>query len=289
MQIFINGLITGLTIAVMALAFTVVYLPTHIFYIALAGIYAIAPFLTWMSLQWGWAWYWSAMLSLGMGILLSLVCEWLNHAPLDRKMASSGAHLVSSLGLYIMMVQAIAIIWGNETKVLRMGLDATYTIAGAIITQAQVIAAIASVVVLGIFYVWLQFSQLGLQFRALADNRKEFMLKGYNSRALRLIAFGISGFLGSLSGLLVAYDIGFDPQGGLSALLLAVVATIIGGRQSFLGAALGGVLLGILRSQVVWFLSARWQQAATFLLLAIFLFLRPQGILSHKGRLESES
>jgi branched-chain amino acid transport system permease protein len=288
-QILINGLITGLTIAVMALAFTVVYLPTHIFYIALAGIYAAAPFLTWMSLQWGWAWYWSVILSLGVGVLLSLVCEWLNHAPLDRQRASSGAHLVSSLGLYIMMVQAIAVIWGNETKVLRMGIDTTYSFGGAIITQAQAIAAIVSVMVLGGFYVWLQFSQLGLQFRALADNPQEFMLKGYNARSLRLIAFGLSGFLGSLSGILVAYDIGFDPQGGLSALLLAVVATIIGGRQSFWGAACGGVLLGLLRSQVVWFLSARWQEAVTFLLLAIFLFLRPQGILGQKGRLEAES
>ena len=95
----------------------------------------------------------------------------------------------------------------------------------------------------------LKYSQLGLEFRALADNAKEFALRGYNVNRLRLLAFGLSGLLGAVSSLLVAYDIGFDPNGGLNAVLLAVVAVIIGGRQSFLGPILGGILLGVIRSE----------------------------------------
>jgi branched-chain amino acid transport system permease protein len=86
----------------------------------------------------------------------------------------------------------------------------------------------------------------------------------------------------------VAYDIGFDANGGLNTVLLAVVAVIIGGRQSFLGPILGGILLGVIRSEVVWFWSARWQEAITFLILAIFLFVRPNGLLGNKMRLEAE-
>jgi branched-chain amino acid transport system permease protein len=157
-----------------------------------------------------------------------------------------------------------------------------------VLTQSQLLAAVVSSTILVAFYLWLQFSQLGLQFRALSDNPKEFALRGYDIQRLRLISFAISGFLGALSSLLVAYDIGFDPQGGLVALLLAVVATIIGGYQSFLGSTLGSLLLGLLRSQVVWFLSARWQEAVTFLLLVLFLFIRPNGILGQKTRLEAE-
>ncbi|MFM7578014.1 MAG: ABC transporter permease subunit, partial [Microcystaceae cyanobacterium] len=99
---------------------------------------------------------------------------------------------------------------------------------GLVLTNAQIWAAIASSVVLGCFYAWLKYSQLGLEFRALADNAKEFALRGYNVNRLRLLAFGLSGLLGAVSSLLVAYDIGFDPNGGLNAVLLAVVAVIIG-------------------------------------------------------------
>jgi branched-chain amino acid transport system permease protein len=58
-----------------------------------------------------------------VGIGISLSCEWLNHSRLERQGASPGAHLISSLGIYIVVVQTVAMTWGNETKVLRAGLD----------------------------------------------------------------------------------------------------------------------------------------------------------------------
>jgi branched-chain amino acid transport system permease protein len=146
---------------------------------------------------------------------------------------------------------------------------------------------VVGIIVLTGFYGWLVFSKLGLQMRALADNPVELALYGYNVRMLRIISFSMAGFLCGISSLLVAYDIGFDPQGGLATLLLAVVAMIVGGRNSFAGPVLGGIILGVTRSEVVWFLSARWQEAVTFLLLALFLFFRPNGLLSPKTRLEA--
>lgn len=288
MQIFLNGLISGLTIAILALGFTIVYLPTRVFHVALGGIYALVPFVAW-SLLGKVPWMLAIAIALGCGGIASLLCEWLNHRLLERKGAASGTHLVSSLGIYILLTQMVAIIWGNQTKVLRTGLDSVVIWGDVILTHAQLIAAGVSVFLIIAFSVWLKFSDLGLQFRALADNPKELALRGYNIHRLRTIAFGLSGLLGAIAALLVSYDIGFDPNGGLSAVLLAVVAVIIGGRQSFFGAVLGGILLGVVRSEVVWVLSARWQEAVTFALLALFLYVRPNGILGGKVRLEAES
>lgn len=289
MQIFVNGSITGLTIAMLALAFSVVYLPTRVFHVALGGIYAAVPFIAWAFLQWGWPWYIVITVATFTGVGLSLACEFVNHSPLERKRASSGAHLVSSLGIYIIIVQAIALIWGNQTKVLRTGIDAVAAFGNITITRAQILAAVVSLLILSLFYCWLRISNLGLQFRALADNPTELALRGHNIRRLRLVAFGMSGVLCSVSSLLVSYDIGFNPHGGLVALLLAIVAVIIGGRESFMGPVLGGIFLGLMRSGVVWFRSARWQEAVTFLLLALFLLARPNGLLGRKGRLEAET
>jgi branched-chain amino acid transport system permease protein len=214
MQILLNGLITGLTIAVLALAFTVVYLPTRVFHVALGGIYVLVPFVTWAGIQLKMPWFLAVLLAVLASLIVSLLCEAFNHRRLERKGAGSGVHLVSSLGIYIILVQTVALIWGNETKVLRVGLDGVIKFSGIVLTNAQIWAAIASSVVLGCFYGWLKYSQLGLEFRALADNAKEFALRGYNVDRLRLLAFGLSGLLGAVSSLLVAYDIGFDPNGG---------------------------------------------------------------------------
>lgn len=288
MQIFANGLITGLTIVVLALAFVVVYLPNRVFHIALGGVYSLVPFIAWICLQQGWPWYLAIIVAMLAGVLVSLACEWLNHFPLELKQASPGAHLVSSLGIYIVIVQIIVLIWGNESKFFRSGIDAVIAIGNMRLVQTQLVAAGVSGVAIALFYLWLHLSNLGLQFRAMADNPKQFALQGYNVPRLRLIAFGLSGILGSISSLLIAYDVGFDPHVGLVSVLLAVVAVLIGGRQSFWGPALGGMLLGVMRSQVVWFLSARWQDAITFIILALFLYLRPNGLLGQKDRLESE-
>ena len=87
----------------------------------------------------------------------------------------------------------------------------------------------------------------------------------------------------------MAREIGFHPHSGLDTLLLAVVAAIIGGQGSFIGPIIGGLLLGIVRSEVVWHISAQWQDGVTFLLLALFLLLRPQGIVARRARLEAEA
>jgi len=289
MQSLANGAITGLTIAVLALAFTVVYLPTRIFHIALGGVYTVVPFIVWTALRQHYPWPVAVIIALSAGVTLSLLCELLNHSYLDRKQASSGAHLVSSLGIYIMITQITVIIWGNESKALRTGLDENVIYGHITLTRAQVISAIISLIILVTFYAWLRFSTLGLRFRALADNPVEFSLRGYNLRLFRWLAFILAGFLCSISSLLVSHDVGFDPHAGLASLLIAIVAVIIGGRGSFFGPVIGGLLIGIIRSEVVWFLSARWQDAVTFLLLAVFLFIYPNGVCGRKRRLEAEA
>ena len=63
-------------------------------------------------------------------------------------------------------MQSVALVWGNETKVLRVGLDGIWQAGNVTLTYAQITAAIVSTIALGCFLWWLQFSQLGLQFRA---------------------------------------------------------------------------------------------------------------------------
>lgn len=287
MQIILNGLISGAAIALLAVAFQMVYLPTRVFFIGLAGIYSLAPFLVLAVSKAGMPLAVGVALAVATCMLVAVACEWLNHAPLARKGASDGAHLISSLGIYILLVQLIAILWGNDTKTLRTGIDSTVQFGGSILTGSQLImAGIAVMLLLGV-WVMLRTSNIGLRLRALADNPMQFALFGYNVDAHRLIAFAFAGLFASASSLLIAYDVGFDPYTGLHAVLLAVVAVIVGGRHSFIGPAIGGLLLGLVRAEVVWHFSARWQEAVTFGVLVLFLLLRPHGLFGQKARIEA--
>ncbi len=289
MQILLNGIISGSAIALLAVAFQAAYLPTRVFFIGLAGIYALAPYLAHAAIAAGTGWIIAIALSAALSVGVALICEWANHARLARRRASSGAHLIASLGIYIVIVQIIAMIWGNDTKTLRTGLDDVTRMGDVIVTGAQWITAGTAVLMLGAFILFLSRSTLGLRLRALADNPDQFALFGYNVDRHRLLAFGLAGLFGSAAALVTAYDIGFDPHTGLHAVLLAIVAVIIGGRHSFAGPIFGAILLGVIRAMVVWNWSARWQEAVTFALLALVLLFRPQGLFGRQHRIEAAS
>jgi branched-chain amino acid transport system permease protein len=289
MQILINGLIAGGGIALLAVGFQAVYLPTRVFYMALAGLYAAAPYFLQALLRLGWPWPVATAIALLGAVGLSLLFEWINHGPLFRKRASDGVHLIASLGLSIITVQLLALIWSNEQRTLRTSLDHVTRVNGLTVTGAQWVTLATSVVLLAGFGWFLRRSNLGLRLRAMADNPTQFALLGFNVPHYRLLSFAVAGLFAGGAALTTAFDVGFDPHVGLHSVLLAIVAVIIGGQGTFLGPILGGLVLGLLRAQVVWHFSARWQDAATFALLGIFLLIRPQGLLGKERRLEAQT
>lgn len=287
MQILINGTIQGVLISLLAIGFSIVYNSTGIIYVAQGAVYALSPFLLLSFLKFGMGIPFAVFFTFVITILLSMSFEKINHWPLYKKEASPLIQLISSLGIYIIIVQIIALIWGNETKVLRTGVDTVFNYWGVILTKSQIIGGATGLIFILLFLLLLKTSDTGLMLIALSDNPIQLSLLGHDIVKLRLLTFGISGLFTTTAASLTALDVGFDPQGGLNAVLIAIVATIIGGKGSFVGPVICGILLGIARSQIVWYTSARWEDALTFLLLVLFLFFRPQGILGIKGRIET--
>ncbi|MFO1058736.1 MAG: branched-chain amino acid ABC transporter permease [Dongiaceae bacterium] len=287
MQLVLNGAGSGAVVAVLALAFQLVYLPTRVFHFAMAALYAAAPFIVWQALDWGVPRPAALLLGVLGTVALSLLAEAVNHGPIARRSGSFSAQLIASVGFYIILVQVIAVIWGNDPKALRGGADTVIPLGSVVVTGMRLwqIAGCAALVLA--FFAWLFLTRVGLLFRALSDNPRELAVRGHNVRRLRLVAFAISGAMIGTVAILVALDTGFYSYSGLPMLLLSVVAAIIGGRHSFLGAVIGGLLLGLVRAQVEWYLSPRWLDAATFVLLVVFLLFRPEGILARRARLEA--
>lgn len=287
MQALLNGLVSGLALALLATGFQTVYLPTGVFFLSLAAIYAAAPFIALSVLKGGGWWLVAIPSAVLVSVVLCVLCEWANHAPLARRQASQSAHLIASLGIYIVLVQVLVMVWGNDTMTLPVETNPASHCAGLVITHAQWSILGIAVALLAGFAAMLMYSRFGLRLRALADDPVQFALFGYDATRHRLLAFGLAGVLTAASSLVTAYDTGFAPYGGLHMLLLAIVSVIIGGRRSFVGPIVGAILLCILRDQVAWHLSARWQEPFTFALLAVFLLVRPQGLFGHTTRLEA--
>lgn len=109
-------------------------------------------------------------------------------------------------------------------------------------------------------------------------------VSGVSRDRVVLYSFGVGSALAGLAGTLVAMDVGMTPAMGLNALMMSVVATVVGGVRSVSGVTLGAVFLSLAQHLGAWKISSRWQDAIAFVILLAFLLVRPEGVLGKKVR-----
>lgn len=288
-QLIANGIVLSSLYALVALGFGLVYNTTRILHIAHGAIYTVSSYLFYLFLiQMKLPFIVALLFSLLLTSFLGVLIEFIVYRPLELKKASSLMYLISSLGLYTILVNLIALIWGNETKILRPGVEETVRIGSVILTRIQLVQFLAGVVIIACLFLFFKHSRTGKLIRAFADNRVLAEVVGINIWKLRAGIFGVSSFLAGVASILNALDVGMDPNVGMSVLLIAMVAVIIGGVKVTEASVAGAFVIGILQSLVIWKFSARWVEAVVFSLLIVFLLIRPQGLFGRKLRVETK-
>jgi branched-chain amino acid transport system permease protein len=294
-QLIANGLITGLIYSIVALGFRLVYATTKVLHIAHGAVYLAAAYLF---LAWNWALgglngelnatriFAAGLLSIGTASLLGLLSEKLIYYPLYKRNAPNLVAFISSLGLYTVVVNALALCFGSEPKTAFMDIESTATFAGVIITRIQVIQFVLSSALVYLVIFLISSTLFGRNIRALSDNPILINVLGIDIKRLRVWAAIFGAILAAAGSLLRVFDVGFNLHIGLSVVLTAIVATIIGGDRSYAATVLAAASLGIIQNLVVWLLSSQWQDAAIFAVLVIFLLVNKEGLFFSKMRLE---
>lgn len=287
LQLLANGLISGCLFAILATGFALIYNTTRILHIGYGATYTLATYLCYACVtRLHWSLPWSIASALLLTALIGGALELLVFAPLERRRASLLVSMLTSLGVYIVLVNTIAIFFGNESQVLRPGAEATVQMGPVILTRVQVLQGIVVLVLLPSTLALVKFTPLGRTIRAVRDHPTLTQVMGINLRVARTLAFVLGSALAGVAAILSALDVGIEPNMGMPALLIAAIALIVGGVGTFEGAALGGFLVGVLQSLVVYKLSSHWTDALTFAVLILFLVFRPQGLVGRRQRLE---
>ncbi len=95
-------------------------------------------------------------------------------------------------------------------------------------------------------------------------------------------SFAIGSALAGIAGILVSLDVDMTPTMGMNALMMGVVAMIVGGVGSIWGIVLGSLLLALAQNLGVWYISSQWQDAIAFAILLISLLFKPEGFFGKK-------
>lgn len=282
-QSLINGISQGSVYALTALGFAIIYGTIGIFHYSHGAVYTLSAYIALVLFT-------KIEVSLGVGIILTMIAGGLTgvaingliYEPMGRLGSSRQVILVASMGVSIVMLNSISLIWGNITQVLEIrGADWLYKsheFGSIFLTSSQILIIGVTIVALLCVIIFSK-SRIGLSVIALGNDSEVAENLGMNVKFIRYITLAIGSSLAALSSVLVSIDVkAIDPNMGSTALLMTIIAVIIGGGGNFSAAIVGGFLIGLIKNFAVWTVSSEWDVTIMFIVLILVIIFKPNGI-----------
>lgn len=225
------------------------------------------------------------VLALGAG--LAVAAEAFVFRPLRN--ASPVSLMVASFALGVLLQNLLLVTYGGRPKALSLwaGLGAPVPVLSAQVPLLQLIVIAAVAVILLGLALMLKRSRLGLEMRAAAEDFGMARLLGVRANRVIAGAFALSGALAAVVALVLVAQTGVaDVRMGGSIMLIAFIATVVGGMGSLPGAVAAGLLLGAASAALQAFLppEARpFRDAFLYALVILVLLIRPQGLFAPAG------
>ena len=197
--------------------------------------------------------------------------------------------MITSFALGFVIRYALLMLYSSRPKSIELwpSLSLPVEFLGAHIPLLQVVTIAITVVVLTALTLFLKHTRFGLEMRAAADNFTMARMLGVRANRVIMLAFALSGMLAATIGLILATQTGTaDIQMGASIMLVAFIATVIGGLGNLVGAVVAGFLIGgaSVLMQVVLPLDARpFRDAFVYGAVIVTLLLKPDGLFAAKS------
>jgi branched-chain amino acid transport system permease protein len=292
LQQLINGLADGSILALIALGYTMVYgilrfinfAHSDVFMIgAFAGFYLapkIAAFLPMPSIAGG-----LVVMAGSMAIcaVLGILIERFAYRPLRRSPKLSV--LITAIGVSLFLEYTGQKFFGAAPRSFPqiIPVKPITGIPGLTIDTNQIVVLVVTVVLLIVLRFIVLKTKIGMAMRALSFNPEAAALMGVNTDVVISFTFGLGSALAAAAGILYAVNFpAIDPLMGVLPGLKAFCAAVLGGIGNLPGAALGGLIIGIVETFVGGSEFSTYRDAIAFAILILILLIKPSGLLGKK-------
>jgi branched-chain amino acid transport system permease protein len=197
--------------------------------------------------------------------------------------------LVTSFALSYLLQHLAEIIFGSVSKTVDISesLSSSIHLGSLSIPKLDLITIAATLLLLAGLTAFLARTRMGVQMRAAAESFSMARLLGVRANNVIAVAFMLSGVLAAVASLLLVAQTGAVTNTiGASPVLVAFIATVLGGIGSLRGAVLGGFLLGFLTVALASYLPLElryYRDAFVYTAVIAMLLLRPQGLIVAKN------
>ena len=285
LQFLITGITNGSIYALIALGFVVIYSVTSVINFA-QGEFAMLGALMAVSLI-------AAGLPQGLALVGAVIGVGIFSALLYRvglrpaRDASPLVLIIITIGAALAIRGAALVVWGTDPyQMAPFTAGSPLQVGGAVVRLQSLWVLGTTLVLQPLLHLFFTRTMLGRSLRACAVNRLAARLMGIRTDRMALLAFGLSGAVGALGGVIIAPIIFATYDMGLMLSLKGFVAAVMGGMVNYPAAVAGGFLLGILESLGAGFISSGYKDAIAFIALFIILLSKPRWLVQAEEEIE---
>ncbi len=290
-QQLINGLALGAIYGLIALGYTMVYgvlrfinfAHGDIFMLGAFAGYYFAPLVNrFLPAQSYFSGALVLVLAMAVCAVIGMLIEFLAYRPLRNRPKLTVLITAIGVSLFIQYTCQHAAVFGAAPRKFPDLIPATtWHIGGLVIASSQVIVLVTTLVLLIALRFIVQKTKVGTAMRAVSFNEQAAVLMGVNINRIISFTFGLGSALAAAGGILYAMNYSsIEPLMGVQTGLKAFVAAVVGGIGNLPGAALGGLILGIVETFAGGIPGlSNYRDGIAFAILILILLFRPSGLL----------
>jgi branched-chain amino acid transport system permease protein len=280
MQAIVNGFALGWLYVLMALGLTLILSIMGILQLAHGEVYMIGAYVTYYCcVSFGVNLYASMFISMAVMAGFGLFLERFLFRPVRAQIL---APIVISLGLTLILMSSAVVGFGLYERSIPRLAQGSFVFLGSAVPKDRIIAVGFAVGLLLLLYLFLKKSKYGQAMVASAQSREGAILRGISPNVMSSIAMAIGCALAAAGGTLAGSILMLTPSMGTLPLVKGLVIIVLGGMGSLLGAAIGGIFLGLVDGIIPVAFSPGLTSLAPLVVVIAILLVRPQGLFGHE-------
>jgi branched-chain amino acid transport system permease protein len=279
-QAIANGLALGWLYVLMALGLTLILSIMGILQLAHGEVYMIGAYVTYYCCaSFGVNIYASMFISMAVMAVFGVLIERFLFRPVRAQIL---APIVISLGLTLILMDTAVVGFGLYERSLPRLAQGSFVFLGSAVPKDRIIAVGFAIALLLLLYLFLKKSKYGQAMVASAQSQEGALLRGINPNLMSAMAMAIGCALAAAGGTLGGAILMITPSMGNLPLLKGLVIIVLGGMGSLLGAAIGGIFLGLIDGIIPVAFSPAVASLAPLIIVILILLVRPQGLFGHE-------
>lgn len=276
LRFLVDGILLGLVYGVAAMGLTLIWGVMNVINLAHGPIISLGGFAVYLLFtRLGMNPYLALVFAAAAGLLLGIAIYLVAiHRVINAPHLST---LLATFSVSMILIGLGTAAFSTNPRTITLPL-VSRQIGPITVQDTRLIAALASVVVAGLLYLFLYRTRPGKFVRAVANNRSAAELVGIPSGRILALSFGLGTMLAATAGGLIATIFPFTILTGGGYELKSFVICVLGGLGSPLGALAGGLILGTLEGLIPAFMRQSWVPVVEFGLFVLILMFRPSGL-----------